>query len=60
MTMVNDCSDNDDSNLMAPDSFKNLGFADDAGTSPQALDAAAATSSQQQPEAQPQDKPRKS
>ncbi|KAF2866685.1 hypothetical protein BDV95DRAFT_504160, partial [Massariosphaeria phaeospora] len=47
-------------NLMAPDSFKNLGFGDDdqaAGTASQSLDAATVTPPQQQPQSQTQEKP---
>ncbi|KAF2706919.1 hypothetical protein K504DRAFT_493248 [Pleomassaria siparia CBS 279.74] len=49
-----------DRNLMAPDSFKNLGFSDgdDSDVASPALDTATATQSRQQPQPQKQDKPR--
>ncbi|KAF2686612.1 hypothetical protein K458DRAFT_415974 [Lentithecium fluviatile CBS 122367] len=46
-----------DRNLMAPDSFKNLGFGDDADAASAALDAATRTPSQPQ-QSQTHDKPR--
>ncbi|KAF2447388.1 hypothetical protein P171DRAFT_224037 [Karstenula rhodostoma CBS 690.94] len=51
-----------DRNLMAPDSFKNLGFGDDADGPAQAPTPtpATATPSQQQPRSQTDDKPRAS
>ncbi|KAF2786918.1 hypothetical protein K505DRAFT_330010 [Melanomma pulvis-pyrius CBS 109.77] len=51
-----------DRNLMAPDSFKNLGFGDghDSDAALQAPNAATATQSQQQPQSQQHDKPRTS
>lgn len=49
-----------DRNLMAPDSFKNLGFGDDADGPAQPPKTATATPSQQQPRPQTDDKPRAS
>ncbi|KAF2018864.1 cytochrome c oxidase assembly protein COX19 [Aaosphaeria arxii CBS 175.79] len=53
-----------DRNLMAHDSFKNLGFGDgadgDAAIPSPALNSATATSTQAQPPIQPHDKPSKS
>ena len=46
-----------DRNLMAPDSFKNLGFGDDADAAMAALNAATVTPSQPQPQVQTHDKP---
>ena len=45
---------------MAPDSFKNLGFGDDADAPSQALNAGTATPSQKQPQPPTNDKPRAS
>lgn len=46
-----------DRNLMAPDSFRNLGFGDDADGPPPAVKTVTATSSQQQPNPLTNDKP---
>ncbi|KAF1953280.1 hypothetical protein CC80DRAFT_144015 [Byssothecium circinans] len=45
-----------DRNLMAPDSFKNLGFGDAADAAPSSVGPATVTPSQEQQQSQPRDK----